>query len=179
MELIRIEVTGNIARVTERPSRITSGTVGLPIVFTFDDQWEGLNKTAVFRGSGITKIVESPLTDMFRDGSMPRYTYHFSDVEFAGYTAEGDPIFAMSLYDYWNDGTTNELYLYIPGHETDEMDYETWEPIVTPDRMFNLGNTGNHNIIASIHSAEVTGGVDAEEETLEPTAVNKLATFWW
>lgn len=58
MELIRIEVTGNIARVTERPSRITSGTVGLPIVFTFDDQWAGLNKTAVFRGSGITKIVE-------------------------------------------------------------------------------------------------------------------------
>ena len=59
MDVIRIEVTGNIARVTERPARITSGTVGLPIEFTFDEPWEGLAKTAVFRGSGITKIVEA------------------------------------------------------------------------------------------------------------------------
>lgn len=59
MDCIKIEVTGNIARVTDRPSRITSGTVGLPIEFTFDEQWEGLSKTAVFRGSGITKIVDS------------------------------------------------------------------------------------------------------------------------
>ena len=91
---------------------------------------------------------------------MPRITYHFSDIEYAGTTADGDPIFAMSLYDYWNNGTTNELYLYIPGHETDEMDNETWEFIRAPDRLFDLGNTGEHNIIATIHSAEVTGGLD-------------------
>ncbi len=110
----------------------------------------------------IRKIDETPLTKMYREGTMPRITYHFSDIEFAGYTAEGDPMLAMSLYDYWNNGTTNELYLYIPGHETDEMDYETWEPIRTPDRLFNLGNTGEYSIIASIHSATVTGGVDQE-----------------
>ena len=121
----------------------------------------------------ITKIEETPLTDMFRDGTMPRITYHFSDIEFAGYTAEGDPMFAMSLYDYWNNGTTNQLYLYAPGHETDEMDYETWEPIRTPNRLFDLGNTGEYNIIASIHFAEVTGGVDAEE-AVQTNAVRKL-----
>ena len=59
MDGIKIDVTGNIARVTERPARITSGTVGLPIEFAFDEQWEGLDKTAVFRGSGTTKIVET------------------------------------------------------------------------------------------------------------------------
>ena len=123
----------------------------------------------------ITKIQETPLTDMFRDGTMPRITYHFSDIEFAGYTAEGDPMIAMSLYDYWNNGLTNKLYLYIPGHETDEMDYETWEPIVTPDRLFALGDTGEYGIIASIHSAVVTGGVDAEEPEVEIFAVKKLA----
>ena len=122
----------------------------------------------------ITQIVETPLTDMFRDGTMPRITYHFSDIEFAGYTAEGDPMIAMSLYDYWNNGTTNELYLYIPGHETDEMDYETWEPIRTPDRLFALGTTGEKNIIATIHYAEVTGGVDPEPAEVS-TVVNKLA----
>ena len=123
----------------------------------------------------ITKIEETPLTDMFRGGSMPRYTYHFSDIEFAGYTADGMPMIAMSLYDYWNNGITNKLYLYIPGYDTGEMDYETWEPIMVPARLYDLGNTGEYAFIASIHSAEVTGGVDAEEETLEPTAVNKLA----
>ena len=111
----------------------------------------------------IRQILETPLTDMFREGTMPRITYHFSDIEFAGYTAEGDPIYAMSLYDYWNSGITNELYLYIPGHETDEMDYETGEPIRTPDRLFDIGNTGEHNIIASIHTAEVTGGLDTAD----------------
>ena len=123
----------------------------------------------------ITKIEETPLTDMFRGGSMPRYTYHFSDIEFAGYTADGLPMIAMSLYDYWNNGLSNQLYLYVPGYDTGEMDYETWEPIMVPARLYDLGNTGEYAFIASIHSAEVTGGVDAEEETLEPTAVNKLA----
>ncbi len=48
MDGIKIEVTGNIVRVIEKPARITAGTVGLPVEFTFDSQWDGLSKTAVF-----------------------------------------------------------------------------------------------------------------------------------
>ena len=48
MDGIKIEVTGNIVRVIEKPTRITAGTVGLPVEFTFDSQWDGLSKTAVF-----------------------------------------------------------------------------------------------------------------------------------
>ena len=48
MKPIKITVTGSNARVTEKPV-ITSGTVGLPVEFTFDEAWEGLSKTAVFR----------------------------------------------------------------------------------------------------------------------------------
>ena len=58
MDSIRIEVTGNIARVIERPARITAGTVGLPVEFTFDSQWDGLDKTAVFRAGHECKIAE-------------------------------------------------------------------------------------------------------------------------
>ena len=43
------------------------------------------------------------------------------------------------------------------------MDYETGEPIRTPDRLFDIGNTGEHNIIASIHTAEGTGGLDTAD----------------
>ena len=48
MKPIKITVTGANARVTEKPV-ITSGTVGLPVEFTFDEAWDGLGKTAVFR----------------------------------------------------------------------------------------------------------------------------------
>ena len=60
MDGIRIEVTGNIARVIEKPTRITSGTVGLPIEFTFDSQWDGLRKVAVFRAGHTTMCVDNP-----------------------------------------------------------------------------------------------------------------------
>lgn len=56
MDGIKIEVTGNIARVIVRPARITAGTVGLPVEFSFDSQWDGLIKTAVFRASGMPTI---------------------------------------------------------------------------------------------------------------------------
>ena len=48
MKPIKIIVTGTDACVTEKPV-ITSGTVGLPVEFTFDEAWNGLGKTAVFR----------------------------------------------------------------------------------------------------------------------------------
>ena len=132
----------------------------------------------------IRELAETSLTDMFRDGTLPRITYHFSDIELAGFTADGAPMIAMSLYDYWNNGTTNELYLYIPGVGTGEFTYdENWNyvELKTPDRLYSLGNTGEYNIIASIHFAEVTGGVDevidnvqTEEEYLEDLGVNAL-----
>jgi hypothetical protein len=121
----------------------------------------------------IRRIEETPLTDMYREGTMPRITYHFSDIEFAGYNAEGAPMFALSLYDYWNNGTTNELYLYVAGVGTGEfvMDYETWESyeVMTDSKFYYIGDTGKMNVIASIHSVKVTGGVDPEE-TKELTA---------
>lgn len=60
MEAIKIEVTGNIARVTQKPTKLTSGTVGLPVEFTFDEQWDGLKKVAVFRAGEVKKTVDIP-----------------------------------------------------------------------------------------------------------------------
>lgn len=58
MDGIKIDVTGNIAKVTEKPRRITSGTIGLPVEFTFDDQWDGLSKKAVFRTGHFSIVCE-------------------------------------------------------------------------------------------------------------------------
>ena len=62
MDGIKIEVTGNIVRVIDKPSKITSGTVGLPIEFTFDRAWSELKKIFVFRAGCVTKSVENPTT---------------------------------------------------------------------------------------------------------------------
>ena len=62
MDGIKIEVTGNIARVIDRPARITAGTVGLPVEFSFDSQWDGLVKTAVFRVGDESQIAENLIT---------------------------------------------------------------------------------------------------------------------
>lgn len=63
MEGIKIEVVGNIARIKERPARVTAGTVGLPVQFSFDSQWEGLAKTAVFQAGPVCKVVERADSD--------------------------------------------------------------------------------------------------------------------
>ena len=49
MESIKIEVNGNIAKVVGKPAVITAGTVGLPVEFTYDSDWDGLRKTASFK----------------------------------------------------------------------------------------------------------------------------------
>ena len=60
MEKIKLRVFGNVAEVTERPEIITSGTVGLPVEFTFDDSWAGLNKLTVFRAGDVAITVAEP-----------------------------------------------------------------------------------------------------------------------
>ena len=62
MNGICIAVTGNIARVTRHPGKITSGTVGLPVEFSFDKQWEGLRKIAVFQAGFTIRAVDEPDT---------------------------------------------------------------------------------------------------------------------
>ncbi len=56
MEAIKITVIGNQAHSIGSPV-LTSGTVGQPVEFMFDEAWEGLTKTAVFRVGGLTKDV--------------------------------------------------------------------------------------------------------------------------
>ena len=60
MQKIKLQVTGNTVEVTQCPGVITSGTVGLPVEFTFDSQWDGLSKTVVFRADEKVIAVAEP-----------------------------------------------------------------------------------------------------------------------
>ena len=143
------------------------------------------NNTGVFaleNGDGthnvfmIRKIQETPMTEMYLNGSMPRITYHFSDLYYAGESEHGEPMFFVSMYDYWHEGTTNELYLYVQGVPTGEFGWdENWNRVelTTPDSLYDLGDTGFGNIIATITSAEVLDGLPAP---VMPEPLNNLGT---
>ena len=57
MTQINIKVSGATARA-EKTGVLTSGMVGLPVTFAFDDSWDGLTVKAVFSGSGVTIPVQ-------------------------------------------------------------------------------------------------------------------------
>jgi hypothetical protein len=59
MDKIKIQVTGNIAQVINKPNRITAGTVGLPVEFIFDSSWTNLCKTAVFLAGEMRMVDDS------------------------------------------------------------------------------------------------------------------------
>lgn len=57
MESIVIMVSCNTAQVLRAPSIITTGTVGLPVTFIFDECWTDLCRTAIFKSSAGTFCV--------------------------------------------------------------------------------------------------------------------------
>ena len=56
MRSIQITVTDTEAKVQQKP-QLTCGMVGLPVEFTFDENWQGLQKTVVFRAGAVTRDV--------------------------------------------------------------------------------------------------------------------------
>ena len=54
MNYATIKISGIRAEVFERKP-ITSGTIGATVAFEFDETWDGMAKTLVWRGSGVTK----------------------------------------------------------------------------------------------------------------------------
>lgn len=53
MTSITVEVTGAHAQASSS-GLLTSGMVGVPVTFIFDEVWDGLIKTALFRAGGTT-----------------------------------------------------------------------------------------------------------------------------
>lgn len=158
----------NFAETGSYESMISATTNGVEAI----DNGDGTYNVFIIR-----EIVETPLTDMFRQGRMPEITYIFSDITYAGKTEDGANMYAISMYDYWNNGTTTEMYLYVEGVGTGEfeLDYNTWSyvEIKTPDQLYSLGSIGAHNIAATINGAEVIGGVSSGsgEEATESNAM--------
>ena len=60
--MLYFQTCGRAARCWSDGDPITTGSVGYAVNFSFDEAWEGLTKTVVFRGSG-TKIKRTVETE--------------------------------------------------------------------------------------------------------------------
>ena len=58
--MLYFQTRGRAACCSTDGDPITTGSVGYPVNFVFDEAWDGLTKTAVFRGSGqtIKRVIE-------------------------------------------------------------------------------------------------------------------------
>lgn len=61
--MLKISVTNRAAFCCSDKDPITTGSVGYPVEFLFSDDWNGLQKIAVFRGSGLAFDVPLINTD--------------------------------------------------------------------------------------------------------------------
>lgn len=60
MEILKFQVLNNTIRIVQSPRIITSGTVGIPVDFSFDASWNGLDKLTVFRAGSVSITVKDP-----------------------------------------------------------------------------------------------------------------------
>lgn len=126
MYKIEISVVGNIAKVVSRPKRITAGTVGLPVHFTFDEHWNGLRKTAVFHAGVITRIVEDLATETAVPSDVLRKAEEYFSIGVYGINADG----SIAIPTIWADIGLIDLGVDIDGGAENGAPMPIWMQIL-------------------------------------------------
>ena len=177
MDGIKIDVIGNVARVIERPARITAGTVGLPIEFTFDEQWDGLSKTAVFRGSGTTKIVESLGSDAIVPWEVLKKPNTYLHVGVYGTNSNGTVVIAT----IWANVLGICKGVNPDGDVSTDPTLPVWQKLLNHvGDLLNLRTQNKNNLVDAInevHSIACSGGIETDPTlTKEGRAADAKAT---
>ena len=155
MQPIKITVNATRAVCTERPDPITTGMVGLRAEFTFSADWDGLQKTAVCVGSGVTKDVldvqdaitvpHECLTDPASELKVGVY----------GVNSSGDLVIP-TVYAY-----CGRLFRGADpsGDESADPTLSIWAQLLAMmGSLDNLTTTAKENLVAAINEAAKTGG---------------------
>ena len=118
----------------------------------------------------VRELVETPLYDMILNGEFTM-TYNFSDIQYAGQIGLNDdasgsegstssPIFFISVYDYFNEAKSSEMYLYVQNRVSQGYDSSIGDIKYSRGSLYHLGDTGLNYINASIYEARYLGGIE-------------------
>lgn len=155
MQPIKITVNATRAACTERPDPITTGMVGLRAEFTFSADWDGLQKTAVCVGSGVTRDV----LDVQDAITVPHecLTDPASELKIGvhGVNSSGDLVIP-TVYAY-----CGRLFRGADpsGDESADPTLPIWAQLqAMMGSLDNLTTTAKENLVAAINEAAKTGG---------------------
>lgn len=155
MQPIKITVSSTRAVCSERPDPITTGMVGLRAEFIFSDDWDGLQKTAVCAGSGVTKdvlVVQDEITVPHECLTDPA-----SDLKIGLYgTNSTGNIVIPTVYAY-----CGRLFRGADPSGDTSTDYTLpiWAQIQAMiGDLSNLTTTARDNLVAAINEAAKSGG---------------------
>lgn len=142
---------------------LTSGMVGVPVTFAFDDSWNGLVKTAVFRGGDVTRdcLLDGTLTT-----TVPAECLAVSGVPLKigveGRTTDGE-IVIPTVWGFVGKVLEGAQPGGDPGAEPENP---VWLQILKLIGLLeNLTTTAKENLVAAINelAARPSGDVDADE----------------
>lgn len=165
MTEIRIRVSGADAVRVEKVGKLTTGMVGAVARYSFDGVWDGLQKTAVFRGSGVTRdvvqwdgdAVRIPAKVLRQEGQL------YIGVE--GRDAEGTVV----VPTVWVDGGKVLAGANASGDPSTDPELEVWAQIQAMiGDLAALGTVDKTTLVAAINEALQSGGggtVDEEAVT--------------
>ena len=170
MDGIKIEVSGNIVRVIEKPARITAGTVGLPVEFTFDSQWDGLSKTAVFMAGdlqmsevGVVNTATVPWEILQRHGVR-------LNIGVYGVNIDG----SVAIPTVWAVIGTIQQSAY-PGKDPDPT-LPVWQKLLNAiGNLLDLKTNANSNLVDAINEACSIAGAGGITETGGVTEAGGIA----
>ena len=177
MEGIRIEVTGNIARVVERPAQITAGTVGLPVEFGFDSQWDGLIKTAVFRAGKVCKIAENLVAKTIIPWEVTENPNVWLSIGVYGVNADG----VEAIPTIWANVCVIREGVSPHGDASIEPTLPVWQRICNSiGSLIGLNTNAKGSLVEAInevHNIATNGGVETDATlTVEGKAAEAKAT---
>ena len=177
MDGIKIEVTGNIARVTERPARITAGTVGLPVEFSFDSQWDGLSKTAVFHAGHECRIVERAENSVIVPWEVLAKPGHWLSIGVYGGNADG----TVTIPTIWANVCVVCEGVNPDGDVSTEPTLPVWQRLLNAiGNLLGLTTNAKGNLVEAInevHNIALAGGIETDATlSVEGKAAEAKAT---
>ncbi len=167
MDGIKIEVTGNIARVIEKPSRITAGTVGLPVEFSFDSQWEGLDKTAVFKASRTCKIVGRLESETVVPWEVLEKPGAWLSIGVYGVNNEG----TVAIPTIWANVCPVSISAHPDGDHSTEPSLPIYQELMNdignPEELQTIAKDNLVEAINEAHNIALSGGIETDETLSE------------
>ena len=162
MDGIKIEVTGNIARIIERPARITAGTVGLPVEFSFDSAWDGLSKTAVFRMGKIEMVTENLVEETTVPWELLQHPGKWLSIGVYGVNADG----SVAIPTIWANVCAICESATPDGDPSTDPTLPVWQRILDMvGNLLGLNTNAKGNLVEAVneaHNIALAGGIESD-----------------